>query len=91
MNVLGPNGALRVIPASHRLGRLSTDAIQRLRHQGTATVCPVTAGGALLMRPLFLHSSGRSRSEGHRRVIHIEYAGFDLPDGLEWHETPLPQ
>lgn len=47
------NGALRVIPASHRLGRLSADAIQRLRPEGTATVCAVTAGGALIMRPLF--------------------------------------
>src|SRR5438046_2193900 len=40
------------------------------------------------MRPLLLHSSGRSSSQGHRRVIHIEYAGFDLPNGLHWYEAP---
>ena len=82
------NGALRVIPGSHRSGRLSADAIQGLRDNETATVCRVPAGGALLMRPLLLHSSGRSSTESHRRVIHIEYAGFDLPAGLEWYETP---
>jgi len=81
------NGALCVIPGTHRLGRLSAEAIQRLRHERLATTCPVSAGGALLMRPLLLHSSGRSSTQGHRRVIHIEYAGFDLPGGLRWHEA----
>jgi ectoine hydroxylase-related dioxygenase (phytanoyl-CoA dioxygenase family) len=81
------NGALRVLPGSHRLGRLSADAIKSLREE-TAVACSVAAGGALVMRPLLLHSSERSHRESHRRVIHLEYAGFDLPDGLEWHEMP---
>jgi len=37
------------------------------------------------MRPLLLHASGKSKGMGHRRVLHIEYAGFELPDGLRWH------
>ena len=82
------NGALQVIPGSHSLGRLSPEAIQRLRDEGLATTCPVSAGGALLMRPLVLHSSDRSSAQGHRRVIHIEYAGCDLPGGLYWSEAP---
>lgn len=81
------NGALRVIPGSHRLGRLSAEAIERLRNEEAVVVCCVNAGDALLMRPLLLHSSARSQSESHRRVFHIEYAAFDLPNGLEWHET----
>ena len=44
------------------------------------------AGDALLMRPLLLHSSGRLRTASHRRVIHIEYAAFALPGGLQWHD-----
>ena len=80
------NGALQVIPGSHQSGRLSAAAIQRLRTQQLATVCSVAAGDALLMRPLLLHSSGRSRTAGHRRVIHIEYTSFALPGGLQWHE-----
>jgi hypothetical protein len=82
------SGALCVIPGTHRLGRLSAEAIQRLRDERLATACQVSAGGALLMRPLLPHSSGRSSTQGHRRIIHIEYAGFDLPNGLHWQEAP---
>jgi hypothetical protein len=81
------NGALQVIPGSHKSGRLSPTAIQRFRSQQAATVCIAAAGDALLMRPLLLHYSGRSRSARHRRVVHIEYASFGLPDGLEWHDV----
>ena len=82
------NGALRVIPGSHQLGRLSADAIDRLQNENSPTVCCVAAGDALLMKPLLLHSSARSHNESHRRVIHIEYAAFALPGGLQWHENP---
>lgn len=80
------NGALHVISGSHNSGRLLAADIQQIRTQQLATVCSVAAGDALLMRPLLLHSSGRSRTTGHRRVIHIEYASFALPQGLHWHE-----
>ena len=80
------NGALRVLPGSHRLGRLSAEQVQRQRAEGEEVLCSVRAGGALLMRPLLLHASGRSTSERRRRVLHIEYAAFDLPRELFWHE-----
>jgi len=80
------NGALRVLPASHRFGVLSSEAMDQLCAQQKAVMCSVAAGGVLLMRPLLLHSSGRASSNGHRRVLHIEYAGFDLPAGLQWGE-----
>jgi ectoine hydroxylase-related dioxygenase (phytanoyl-CoA dioxygenase family) len=81
------NGALRVLPGSHRLGRLSPGQIQELRARQTDVLCTIAAGDAMLMRPLLLHASGRSTSQRHRRVLHIEYAAFSLPDGLEWHEA----
>jgi Phytanoyl-CoA dioxygenase (PhyH) len=81
----GSNGALRVLPGSHRLGRLSADCIQRLRGEHSDFLCIVSAGDAVLMRPLLLHASGRSASKHHRRVLHIEYAAFTLPDELHWH------
>jgi hypothetical protein len=81
------NGALRVLPGSHRLGRLSSGRIQEIRSQQGDFLCAVSAGDALLMRPLLLHASSRSTSKGHRRVLHIEYAAFALPDELDWHET----
>ena len=81
------NGALRVLPGSHRLGRLSSERIQQLRSQQPDFLCAVSAGDALLMRPLLLHASGRSTSKRRRRVLHIEYAGFALPGELQWHEA----
>jgi ectoine hydroxylase-related dioxygenase (phytanoyl-CoA dioxygenase family) len=81
------NGALRVLPGSHRFGRLSAQRIQQRRTEQSDLFCTVAAGDALLMRPLLLHASSRSTSARHRRVLHIEYAGFTLPDELNWHEA----
>ncbi len=81
------NGALRVLSGSHRSGRLSADEIQTLRAAQPDHRCTAAAGDALLMRPLLLHSSGRSTSPRQRRVLHIEYAAFELPSGLAWHEA----
>ena len=80
------NGALRVLPGTHRLGRLSPVQVQEQRAQQADILCAATAGDALLMRPLLLHASGRSTSQRHRRVLHVEYAAFTLPDALHWHE-----
>jgi ectoine hydroxylase-related dioxygenase (phytanoyl-CoA dioxygenase family) len=82
----GSNGALRVLAGSHRLGRLSAERIQGLRTQLPETLCSVSAGDILLMRPLLLHTSGRSTRAAHRRILHIEYAAFELPSNLTWHE-----
>lgn len=81
------NGALRVLPGSHRLGRLSAKQIDELRARQAEVLCAACAGDALLMRPLLLHASSRSKSLRHRRILHIEYAAFDLPPGLHWHES----
>jgi hypothetical protein len=78
------NGALRVVPGSHRHGVLSSEAMDDLCSSEDGALCCVRAGGALLMRPLLLHSSRKSSGDRHRRVLHIEYAGCDLPDGLRW-------
>lgn len=78
------NGALRVIPGSHSKGRLNSSEIQAHTGTGRAVHCNVGPGGALLMRPLLLHSSSASVSPAHRRVIHIEFAACQLPGGLEW-------
>jgi ectoine hydroxylase-related dioxygenase (phytanoyl-CoA dioxygenase family) len=81
------NGALRVLPGSHRHGRLSQQQIEELRAQSGDYVCSASAGDVLLMRPLILHASSRSIGSGPRRILHIEYAGFGLPAGLDWHEA----
>lgn len=82
------NGALRVLPGTHRLGRLSAEDIRSCRETHAEVLCEAKAGDVLLMRPLLLHASSRSFSPRRRRVLHIEYAGFQLPAPLEWHEAP---
>jgi ectoine hydroxylase-related dioxygenase (phytanoyl-CoA dioxygenase family) len=76
-----PNhGALQVLPKTHHLGRLSAEQIKVLRQQILAHTCAVNAGDTILMRPMLLHSSSKSTIEGHRRVIHFEYAAQQLPN-----------
>lgn len=78
------NGALKVVPGSHRRGVVPAKTIAG--QTATATVCAVPAGGALLMRPLLLHASSRSTSDRPRRVIHLEFSAEELPEGLAWRE-----
>jgi ectoine hydroxylase-related dioxygenase (phytanoyl-CoA dioxygenase family) len=79
----GPdNGPLRVLPGSHRFGWLD-DQLDDWKKLVPETICTVRKGGIVTMCPLLLHASAKSASVGHRRVIHIEYARDNLPEGLE--------
>lgn len=82
------NGPLRVLPGSHRRGLLSDAEILGLPKEGAVT-CAVPRGDAILMRPLLLHASSPATTATNRRVVHIEFAADDLPDGVEWHERLL--
>ncbi len=83
------NGPLRVLPGSHRFGWLD-DQINEWKSRIKQVTCEVSCGGIVTMCPLVLHASGASTSVGHRRVIHIEYADDDLPNGLEWNSKLSP-
>ncbi|MEX2285722.1 MAG: phytanoyl-CoA dioxygenase family protein [Planctomycetaceae bacterium] len=78
------NGPLRVIPGSHRQGRLTDDDIMRWKEKGIEVSCLVPAGGALLFRPLLLHSSQRMKVPSRRRVLHLEFSACELPHPLKW-------
>lgn len=82
------NGPVRVMPGSHKAGRLSDAAIRDWRARSSEVVCEAPAGGLLIMRPLILHASSKATVPTHRRVIHIEYASTSLPSGLSWFEQP---
>jgi hypothetical protein len=75
------NGALRVIPGSHRNYHQKDDAPRE------AVTLSSAAGDVLLMRPLLTHASGHSKTDAalHRRIIHLECAADpSLPDGFKW-------
>jgi ectoine hydroxylase-related dioxygenase (phytanoyl-CoA dioxygenase family) len=78
------NGALKVIPGSQCDGKLNDLEIDRFK-QNNSIICTCESGGILLMRPLLLHASSAAIAPSHRRVIHLDYASCDLPNGLEWY------
>ena len=81
------NGALRVLPGTHRHGRFDPEQIQYWKQRQNLAICAVKRGGVVLMRPLLLHSSLPSLNPTHRRVLHFEYTSVDLPAGLDWFES----
>jgi ectoine hydroxylase-related dioxygenase (phytanoyl-CoA dioxygenase family) len=80
------NGPLRVLPGTHRFGRLEAGNVACLRAEISEVVCTARAGDALLMRPLLLHASSAAQLPTHRRVLHIEWAAEPLPGDLRWAE-----
>lgn len=77
------NGALKVIPRSHNKGIYKPPMDWS---EESEAICEVPKGGIMIMKPLLLHSSGRTTNGLKRRVIHIEFSDMSLPDGLTWAE-----
>jgi ectoine hydroxylase-related dioxygenase (phytanoyl-CoA dioxygenase family) len=78
------NGALRIIPGSHKKGIYRPENIDWSNE--TEQTCDVPKGGIMIMRPLLLHASSRSTGNRRRRVVHIEFAEGELPEPLLWSE-----
>ncbi len=81
------NGALKFISGSHRIGIMETSEIAEWRDKNDFVCCSAERGDVIVMRPLILHSSSQSTQPDHRRVLHIEYVGAELPCGLKWAEA----
>jgi len=73
------NGCLKLIAGSHHQGVMTHNEIQDYIKDKTATYCSAKAGSALIMRPHVLHASSKAISPSQRRVLHLEYCGYDLP------------
>jgi len=78
------NGALKVIENSHSKGIFRPEKINWENEK--EITCNVNKGGVMLMKPLVLHSSGRTTNNKKRRVIHIELSNINLPKELNWAE-----
>lgn len=79
------NGALRVVPGSHRKGIYRPEKIDWNTEK--EVTCNVGKGGIMIMRPLLLHASSRTTNNRQRRVIHIEFSNQQLPTPLLWSEA----
>jgi ectoine hydroxylase-related dioxygenase (phytanoyl-CoA dioxygenase family) len=75
------NGPLRVLPTTHQLGVLTDQKVAQQAKGLSPVECTVAKGGVLVMRPLIVHASSKSRSDSPRRVLHIEYAARAEIDG----------
>jgi hypothetical protein len=81
----GPeNAPLRILPGTHRSGRLTdagvADAVRRIE----VTDLPCEAGDILAVKSLTVHASKKAASPTRRRVLHVDFAPDDLPAGLSW-------
>jgi hypothetical protein len=65
-------GPLRVRPGSHRGEERAPKSV------------PAERGEVLVMNPLLLHASEVPEELTPRRVLHVEWAAFELPGGLRW-------
>ncbi|HWL09868.1 MAG TPA: phytanoyl-CoA dioxygenase family protein [Planctomicrobium sp.] len=75
------NGPLEVLTGSHVTGK------QLIVQDFKPTTITSAAGDVLAMRPLLVHSSGRSKPDcdQHRRVLHLEFCGIpNLPEEVIW-------
>jgi len=81
------SGPLRVVPGSHRHGRLSAEAARALRDQHGEVECIARQGDVSLLRPLLLHASSKTQSPAARRVLHFLFGPQELTCGLKWHRA----
>ncbi|TCD21088.1 phytanoyl-CoA dioxygenase [Pedobacter psychrodurus] len=78
------NGALKVISNSHCKGIYRPENIDWNIEKELS--CNVARGSVMIMKPLLLHSSGRTTNNQKRRVIHLEFSNQILPKELQWAE-----
>lgn len=78
------NGALRVLPGTHLSGILELNRIAALQSILEEVRIEAKAGSAVIMSPLLLHASSKSKAQGQRRVLQILFAPRDDQCGLDW-------
>jgi ectoine hydroxylase-related dioxygenase (phytanoyl-CoA dioxygenase family) len=78
------DGALRVLPGSHRHGEIAGHSVRAARERYPEVTCPVSRGGILALRPLLMHSSSSAATASRRRVLHLEFAACELAERVTW-------
>jgi hypothetical protein len=85
VDAAGPgNGPLRIVPGSHRLGRIAERDVEAVAARLGAFTCPAEAGDIWVYSAPILHASDRAAAGGRRRVLQLSYSADPLPGGLEW-------
>jgi len=79
------NGALQVVPGSHKK-KFTSQETQLISNSSLPVTCEVRAGGIQLLKPLLLHTFHKNKAPKNRRLIHLEFNSIELPEGLQWGE-----
>lgn len=78
------DGPLKLVPGSHRLGRLADHQVAAGRATAPDFTCIAAQGDALVMRPLLIHASPKASGGSRRRVLHVVFGPRDPGHGLRW-------
>ncbi len=78
------NGCLKVIPESHKHGIFKQKQIDKIVSEQDPILCVAGVGDAVIMRPHILHASSKAVAPDHRRIVHVEFSVFELPEGIGW-------
>ncbi|MEG3083738.1 phytanoyl-CoA dioxygenase family protein [Sphingomonas sp. PB2P12] len=78
------NAPLRIVPGSHRLGRLPEASIKQIVDDHGERLCIANRGDVWLYATPIVHGSRAADPPRRRRVLQVDYAAFDLPAPLRW-------
>ncbi len=78
------NAPLRIVPGSHRLGRLPEASITHVVKDRGERSCLANRGDVWLYATPIIHGSRAADSPRRRRVLQVDYAAADLPSPLRW-------
>ncbi|KQS51770.1 phytanoyl-CoA dioxygenase [Sphingomonas sp. Leaf198] len=78
------NAPLRIVPGSHRLGRLPEASIKHVVEERGERQCRANRGDVWLYATPIVHGSRAANPPRRRRVLQIDYAAEDLPAPLRW-------
>ena len=78
------NAPLLIAPGSHRAGRVAEEDIDAVVAACGIAICLAERGDIWLYATPILHASETATRPRRRRVLQVDYAAEELPDGLEW-------
>lgn len=78
------NAPLKIGLGTHRAGFVPAAQAAEVAEAAGVFVCHARPGDVWAYSTPILHASEPSRSLARRRVLQVDYATADLPDGLEW-------
>ncbi len=78
------SGPIRIALGSHRLGRVEVSGMEAAVANAEHVDCVAAKGDVWAVATSILHSSGKSTRADSRRILHLDFANYDLPQPLQW-------